>query len=151
MSHVSQREFFQSVKEKFPDFFEGSRVLDVGSLDINGNSRHLFRDCEYIGLDLGTGPNVDVVSVAHEYDAPPFTVICSSSTFEHDMYIRETLANIVRLLSPGGLFFFTCSGDEGEHGTSSVEPWASPFTTEIEGWSDVNPVSANPALKNAKN
>jgi hypothetical protein len=137
MAHESQRQFFQSAKLLFPDMFRGCRVLDVGSLDVNGNNRGLFDNCEYIGLDIGEGPNVDVVCLAHEYDARPFRTICSSSCFEHDMYLPSTLANILRLLEPEGLLLFNCaSAEEGEHGTRRVDSWSSPLTVAIEGWQD---------------
>jgi SAM-dependent methyltransferase len=131
--------FFYWVRENFPDYFKGSKVLDVGSLNINGCNRLLFSGCDYTGLDIGEGENVDVVCKAHEHDVPDghYDVIISGECFEHDMYIEKTLANIVRMLRPGGLFVFTCAADNrDEHGTRSTDPDASPFTSKIEGWCD---------------
>ncbi len=75
------------------------RVLDVGALDLNGNNKILFEGCAYTGIDIGEGPNVDVVSVAHEYPAPSesFDVIISTECLEHDRHYPETLRNIVRM------------------------------------------------------
>ena len=97
--------FCRMVKLKFPHYFRGIMVLDVGSFDVNGNNRHLFQDCQYVGVDVGEGPNVDVVSLAHEYQAPreSFDVVISTECFEHDMYYRRTLTHIVSYRS--------CTGD----------------------------------------
>jgi SAM-dependent methyltransferase len=134
MAHLAQQNFFNSLKSVFPERFRNCRVLDIGSLDINGNNRSLFTDADYIGIDLGKGPNVDVVSYGHEYKSDVlFDVIISSECFEHDMYYAETLKNAVSLLKPGGLFTFTCAttGRE-EHGTKrSFSEWASPFTSKL--------------------
>ncbi len=45
MAHGQQQQFMQNVRDRFPEKFSGVRVLDVGSLDINGNnlSIHILR------------------------------------------------------------------------------------------------------------
>ena len=53
MAHVAQQEFFKKVKEQFPERFKNCSVLDIGSLDLNGNNRYLFEDYTYIGVDVG--------------------------------------------------------------------------------------------------
>lgn len=139
MAHPEQLAFFQLVREIHPQFFWNSSVLDVGSLNVNGTAKPLFNNCKYVGLDLGPGENVDVVCKAHEYDAPDasFDTIISGECFEHDMYIEQTLKNIVRLLKPGGLFAFSCANrGRAEHGTIRNEPVASPFTVKIPGWAE---------------
>ena len=68
MSHFQQQEFFKRVKNHFPNYFNDVKVLDIGSLDINGNIKHLFsHPYYYVGLDLANGPNVDVVCPGHLY------------------------------------------------------------------------------------
>lgn len=137
MAHHKQLGFFQLIREIQPRFFKNTKVLDIGSLNINGSVKPLFNNCEYIGLDLGAGENVDVVCKAHEYDAPDghFDVIVSGECFEHDMYIELTLKNIVRMLKPDGLFMFSCANkNRAEHGTARTDPKASPFTTQIPEW-----------------
>jgi hypothetical protein len=42
MAHIQQVKLFKISKEKFPNKFKDCTVLDVGSLDINGNTRFLF-------------------------------------------------------------------------------------------------------------
>ena len=137
MAHIDQIIFFKCVRKIRPESFRNVKVLDIGSLDINGSSRILFNDCTYTGLDLAAGKNVDVVCKAHEYDAPDesFDTIISSECFEHDMYLKKSLQNVVRLLKPGGLFTFSCaSRNRPEHGTTEHDPGSSPFTSQLPKW-----------------
>ena len=140
MAHREQRDFCSNIREKYPDHFIGKKVLDIGSLDINGNNRFLFQDCDYIGLDVGEGKNVDVISVGHLYDAPDnyFDTIISTEVFEHDMFYEETIKNIIRMLKPGGAFIFTCAGEgRPEHGTRRCGEFCAPLLTQISNeWAD---------------
>lgn len=131
MAHPEQRIFCLAVKEVFPQFFSNVRVLDVGSLDINGNNRFLFDDCGYLGIDIGEGANVDVVCPAHRFFARPFDTIISTEMLEHDKYYGPSLNNMVSLLKPGGLLLFTCATTGREpHGTWSNAPMDSPLTND---------------------
>jgi SAM-dependent methyltransferase len=130
MAHTEQRNFCKYVADKHPSFFTKVRVLDVGSLDVNGNNRWLFTDVLYTGIDVDNGPNVDIVSKGHEYNAPDgfFDTIISTECFEHDMFYKETLLNIVRLVRPGGMFLFTCaSTGRPEHGTRTHDKGSAPL------------------------
>lgn len=140
MAHKEQQDFCNRVKSKYPDFFKNKNVLDIGSLDINGSNKVLFDNCNYFGLDVGEGNNVDVVSVGHLYDAPDnfFDVVITTEVFEHDMFYTETITNIIRMLKPGGLFLFTCaSTGRPEHGTRRLGEYAAPLLIQIsEEWAD---------------
>ena len=138
MAHLQQQNFCLSIKNKYPIFFKNKKVLDCGSLDINGNNRYLFTDCEYLGIDVGMGKNVDIVTPIHLFNYPDesFDVIISTECFEHDMYYRQSFINICRLLKSGGLFLFTCAtAGRGEHGTTQRKPEDSPLTIGIPEWS----------------
>ena len=52
MAHHQEFEFIAAVKAALPQFFSGQRVLEVGSLDINGSIRTAFDACDYVGADL---------------------------------------------------------------------------------------------------
>lgn len=139
MAHEEQKNYCIKIKQQFPHFFKGNNVLDVGSLDINGNNRFLFENCSYLGIDVGDGLNVDLVSKTHEFDAPDnlYDVIISTECFEHDMYYNLSLINIVRMLSPGGLFIFTCATTgRPEHGTRRTTPADAPLLSNYDTWSD---------------
>jgi len=129
--HTYQKQFCKSVQELYPQYFIEKKVLDCGSLDINGNNKYLFENCQYIGIDISSGSNVDIVSLIHEFDHPDksFDTIISTETFEHDMYYEKSLKNICRLLKSNGLFLFTCATiGRKEHGTINNTPQNSPFT-----------------------
>lgn len=141
MAHYEQQQFCAKIRDTFPKYFTKKKVLDIGSLDINGNNRFLLTDCNYIGLDVGEGPNVDVVKVAHLYDAPDeqFDLIISTEVFEHDMFYEESVKNIIRMLKPGGAFIFTCaSTGRPEHGTLRSDGGeAAPLLLQISSeWSN---------------
>ena len=140
MSHQEQRDYCQNIKRQFPEFFKNKKVIDFGSLDINGSNRELFEDCDYTGLDIGPGKNVDIVCKAHEYDAPDasYDVVCSTEMFEHDKHLALSLPNMIRVLKRGGFFFFTCAAPgRAEHGTRRSDPGASPMTTATDDeWAD---------------
>lgn len=129
MAHQEQKNFCVSIQSKFPDKFKGVSVLDIGSLDINGNNRYLFEDYTYIGVDLGEGKNVDVISRGHEFKSKElFDIAISTECFEHDEYWVQTINNIIAHLKSGGLFLFTCATDgRPEHGTRRTSPQDAPF------------------------
>jgi SAM-dependent methyltransferase len=134
MAHLEQRIFLESVKNNFPDKFNNCRVLDIGSLDINGNNRFLFENYEYIGIDIGEGNNVDVVCRGHEYqDEQLFDIVISSECFEHDEFWNLTIKNGIKHLKSGGIFTFTCAAPgRPEHGTRRTSPMDSPFTSQLD-------------------
>lgn len=119
-------------------YFSGCRVLDLGSLDINGSNKHLFKDCDYTGLDIAEGKNVDIVCLTHEHKAPDehYKTIISGEMLEHDMFYKESLINIVRMLEDGGLFVFTCATTgRPEHGTMRTDGGVnSPMTVKYKEW-----------------
>ncbi|KAF1029666.1 MAG: hypothetical protein GAK40_00381 [Burkholderia plantarii] len=129
--HQQQQAFCKSIKHRFPDYFSEVFVLDFGSLDINGNNHALFDDtCTYLGVDLATGRNVDIVSPAHTLQLPDASidVVISTECFEHDRHWPQTLHNAIRLLRPGGLLLLTCATTgRPEHGTRRAMPEDAPL------------------------
>jgi SAM-dependent methyltransferase len=136
MAHLNQQNFIWQVKEKFPKFFSDVKVLDIGSLDVNGNNKIFFNHpFFYVGVDLQEGKNVDAVSPGHLYDSGfQFDTVISTECFEHDMYWARTLQNMVKVLRSGGLLAFTCaSTDRPEHGTLRTSPENAPL---LEGMNE---------------
>ena len=79
--------FFNSVSEVFPELAKG-RILDVESFDINGGPHLLLAEpLEYIGVDVGAGPNVNLVSGGQDLDlaSNSFDIAMSSGCLEHTL------------------------------------------------------------------
>ena len=94
------------------------KVVDFGSYDVNGCLKPIFKDHEYIGIDMAAGPNVDVVC---SNDNTPFEnnsidVIVSSSSFEHDDCFWMTFLEMCRILKPGGLIYINAPSSGPYHG-----------------------------------
>jgi SAM-dependent methyltransferase len=128
------------VAQKFPECFSDVSVLDIGSLDVNGSNRKLFRSSHYTGIDVAPGKNVDLVSSGHTFDGPDsfYDTIISTEVFEHDMHYEMSVHNIIRMLRPGGLFVFTCaSTGRPEHGTRRQSMEDAPLLSQVsDDWAD---------------
>ena len=150
MAHLAQRNFCRSVKDRYPDWFRKTRVLEVGSRNVNGSLRELFLESVcYVGIDAEPGPDVDVVCFAHEFTAEleSFDVVCSAETFEHDPHAAQTVYRMLQLLRPGGLFFMTCAGEgRPEHGTTRTgncygpnpDFYSNGTAEQFQEWADIS-------------
>jgi SAM-dependent methyltransferase len=135
MAHKAHRKFVRSVRSKFPKYFRGTSVADVGSLDINGSNRRFFRwPARYVGIDIVKGKNVDIVGFGHEVLprlVVRFDTIISTNSAEHDKHWEKTFAAMYEQLLPGGLLLINAAGDGfEEHGTYDFHSWASPGTND---------------------
>jgi hypothetical protein len=106
--HPANEHWWKICQEKYEIYFQNvERVLEVGSYYVNGSVRDYFSNvATYIGIDWREGPNVDVVTLAHEmaFDLP-FNTIISASMLEHDPYWELSITRMVELLrDDGGLF-----------------------------------------------
>jgi SAM-dependent methyltransferase len=129
MAHFAQQEFIREVKSRYPESFHHVRVLDCGSLDINGNNREFFKGSDYIGLDIITGKNVDIICPAHEYGGRDFDVVISTEMLEHDRHWEASLANMYCMVKEGGLLILTAAGEGRDpHGVPWSHPKDSPAT-----------------------
>lgn len=119
-----------------PQFFVGVKVLEIGSMDINGSVRKYFHNCNYLGIDVGPGTGVDLVCQGQDFrgDTESYDVVISCEVMEHNPYWIKTTENMIRMLRPGGLFILTCATTgRPEHGTARTDPKWSPNTVS-EGW-----------------
>ena len=89
------------------------KVLEVGSMDVNGNPRHLFTDSsrfdDYIGIDMREGRCVDLVMNSQELGFPDesFGVVVDSERMEHDNRFWVTIKEQFRVLKSGGHLIIT--------------------------------------------
>lgn len=134
MSHIQQRDFIQKTKDHFPEFFDACKVLEVGSLNINGTVRDFFsNNRSYLGIDLIKGKDVDMIVSGSDFNDPEGTYDTTISTecFEHDRHWDATFRNMHRMTRKGGILIFTCASDgRHEHGTTRTSPEDSPATND---------------------
>ena len=136
MAHKQQFDFVNNIKKEYPHFFNNKKVLEVGSLNINGSVRDIFSNCDYTGIDVGAGPGVDIVIGGHEHDAPDNTydVVISCECFEHNKEWVKTFRNMHRMCKERGMIIMTCATNgRPEHGTTRVNAHDSPLTV-VNGW-----------------
>jgi hypothetical protein len=108
MAHYQQLRFVEIVRDIFPEFFQHSKVLEVGSWDVATQIRRYFTNCDYLGIDIAAGPGVDLVCQGQACEC-----------FEHNKYWLETFTNMLRTLRPHGLVVLSCAAKERiEYGTS---------------------------------
>lgn len=100
---------------------KGTKILDVGSYDVNGSYKKLFNgmDIQYVGLDIETGPNVDVVMESpYSWDNlqdEEFDYIISGQAFEHIEYPWLTIKEIYKKLKVGGVICIIAPNSAPEH------------------------------------
>jgi hypothetical protein len=108
--HKANLSWWRHCVERYRPWFHGpNKVLEVGSLNVNGSVRQFFSGQRgYVGVDWRPGPNVDVVSLAHEmlFDWP-FSTVISASMFEHDPYWKKSLARMVGHMRPRGILLIS--------------------------------------------
>ncbi len=117
-------------------FKRGDKVLDVGSLDVNGTVRDNFRNFgEYVGIDMRPGKDVDRVMLAEDlpkhFTPGYFDVVVCSNALEHIEKWQDAITGMWFVLKPGGtLTIVTPTRDKGRHGYPS-DYWR--FTLEDYG------------------
>lgn len=134
MSHQQQRFFVNSVKQGLPGYFQGRSVVEIGSLNINGSVREFFSGCDYLGLDVGEGRDVDLVCRGENYGAAADSadVLISCEAMEHNPGWKKTWLNMLRLVKDDGLVVMTCATHgRRQHGTLESQPVDSPLTLSL--------------------
>ena len=99
-------------------------ILDVGSLDGNGNYNYsdIFdeKNWTYTGLDFQAGPNVDIVVTDiynwFEIEDNTYDVVISGQFFEHLEFFWLTMSQIERVLRPGGYVCIIAPSAGPRHG-----------------------------------
>lgn len=102
----------QSVRDFASQYPIKGRILEIGSLDVNGTPRDLFVGTDYIGVDIRPGPGVDKVMSGAKLGFPDasFDGVLYLETMEHDRTFWLTLSEIARVLKDGGRVIITTRG-----------------------------------------
>lgn len=114
MEHMKR--FVNKYSAQLPSNF---RVLDVGSIDVNGTYKNLFdENVRYLGIDLEKGQNVDIV-LKDPYFFPlasnSIDLIVSGQAFEHIEFFWLTWMEMVRVAKDGGYIFLIAPSRGPEH------------------------------------
>lgn len=94
---------------------KGNKVADVGSLNLNGSFKPLFEECDYFGLDIEEGPNVDIKVERYNFGNRSFDVVISGNTLEHVEDTRKWANEIIRICKKGGLICVIAPNKWEEH------------------------------------
>ena len=124
--HSEAMEFVYSSFHNWKDDRTNLKVLEIGSLDINGSVRPMFKPftSKYVGLDTQEGPGVDIVYDAAKYTKPnAFDVVVCAEVFEHTPEWQTIIKKSYKNLVEGGIFIATMAG-EGRHPHSALDTGA---------------------------
>lgn len=88
-----------------------ANVLEVGSMNYNGTVRPIFSG-PYLGVDMLDGPDVDLVAFADDlpFEDGTYDVVVSTEMLEHDTRPWRSVAEMARVLKPGGYMILTARG-----------------------------------------
>ena len=102
----------------------GEKVLDVGALDVNGCLKPIFAGCDYTGVDMVNGENVNVISSSHDlpFADSSFDMVISSSFMEHDDMFWVTFKEMCRVCKPGG-YVYNCVPSSGVYHPYPFDSW----------------------------
>ncbi len=152
--HLSSMEAMERFVDQYLADRMGARlrVLDVGSMNVNGTYRTLFDqpDWSYTGLDLEPGPGVDcVLESTHDWRkvrSDAYDVVITGQAFEHMEFPWITVLHITRALAPGGLLCMIVPSGGVEH-RYPVDCWRfyPDGVSALARWGDLEPLSATTA------
>lgn len=107
-----------------PQEVAGKKVIELGSRNVNGSVRpDIESKCpaSYIGVDLETGPSVDLVCRLEDlfatFEPASFDIVVSTEMIEHVIDFRRAINTIKGLAKPGAIVMVsTRSIGFGYHG-----------------------------------
>lgn len=102
----------------------GGSIVDIGAMNVNGSLRDVCH-AAYTGVDIESGPGVDVVvPLGHELPFPNenFDMAVSSSTFEHDPIFWHTFLGMARVTKVDGYIYINAPSN-GSYHAHPVDCW----------------------------
>lgn len=132
--HVGNIEWLRDLNFRYRYQLGEARLLELGSLNINGTARDHLEVREWVGIDQEAGPDVDIVCRAAQTKFPPrwFDIVLCTSMLEHDPGWRESLTWNLAWLRRGGLLFLSWGAEGNTH--HEPEPWKPVPVADVEAW-----------------
>lgn len=103
--------------------FQGKKVLDVGSLELEGSLRFIiesFKPKKYLGVDIKKGKGVDFICQAEDlvrvFGQESFAAVICSFTLEHILNWQKAISNIKNVCQKAGLIIIAVPVDHPYHG-----------------------------------
>jgi len=103
-----------AARQLLPKQVTGRRILEVGSYDANGSIRSIWETwepAEYVGVDIISGPGVDIVcsadDIAAKFGETRFDIVVSTEMLEHARNWRVAISNMKRVCKCGGIILIT--------------------------------------------
>lgn len=114
--HLNSLDLMRRLFEAYAPVGNGRTLYDVGSYDVNGNYCSIVKrfGWHYMGLDIMSGANVDIVIAAvgdgqsqglRLRDLAPVDLIISGQCIEHVIFPWDFVAEIAQALLPNGFLF----------------------------------------------
>jgi len=117
--HKGSFELMQYFVEKYLNKNKKMDILDVGSYDVNGTYKSLFQNLNwnYSGLDIISGPNVDIVSLSsYEFGVEKqYDVVVSGNCLEHVEAPWKWIKEVENVTKDGGIVCIITPFSAGEH------------------------------------
>ena len=133
MAHKEQTEFVIECLNSIKREFNNPNVLEVGSYNVNSivDYKQYIGNCNYIGIDLIEGRNVDVVLKGEDIGKldKKFDIIICCECFEHAKNWKIIFSEMVKYIEKNGYIIITAaSTGRAEHGTERTNNSDSPGT-----------------------
>ena len=120
--YITRKQLFAAVKKFAYLVSDNDKFLDVGC----GTKpyRKLFKSGEYVGIDVRGGGLIDKTKIVDKffdgvkipYKSKSFDVVIATEVLEHAVFPEKLMAEMSRVLKPGGKLFITMPFVWPEHG-----------------------------------
>jgi len=138
---AASRRTVERLADRLPQLTEGSRILDIGS-GYGGAARYLAQrfGCNVVALNLSEKENArnrelcGIAGLAHlvevidgSFENIPLEDDCVDAVWSQDAILHsgkreQVVAEVARVLKPGGEFLFTDPMESGNCGHADLEP-----------------------------
>jgi len=131
--HLGNRDWLNDMQAKYATDIAG-RLLEIGSLDVNGSAREHLKAGEWVGVDRVAGTAVDVHCDATEteFAYESFDTLLSTSMLEHNPLWRMGLSHNMKWLKRGGLLLLSWGAEGNLH--HLPEPWVPVPVGDVLEW-----------------